>query len=185
VRVAVAADALIDERGIASPSVARPEAGIPENRFNDGKCDRAGRFWAASMNDRESGPTGHLWRLDDMQSHTHMESGFVIGNGLGWSPDDRVFYFTDSTAHRIYAYDFDIGSGSIRNRRVFAAVPEDAGLPDGELCLRWPRPRYALCHTARLGLDAKTLAAAPDSGSVLAVKTGSRGLPEAAFPPSR
>ena len=217
--------ALIDAHGIAAPPFARPEAGIPDNRFNDGKCDRAGRFWAASMNDRESGATGHLWRLDDMQGHTHMESGFVIGNGLGWSPDNRVFYFTDSTARRIYAYDFEIGSGSIADRRVFAAVPEDAGFPDG-LCvdaagdvwsahwdgwritryapdgrivdvLRMPVPRPTSCTfggraldtlyitTARIGLDAAALAAAPASGSILAVKTGANGLPEPAFAPDR
>jgi sugar lactone lactonase YvrE len=212
---------LIDERGAASPAFARPEADLPHNRFNDGKCDRAGRFWAASMNDRESGPTGHLWRLDGMRDRTHMESGFVIGNGLGWSPDNGVFYFTDSTARRIYAYDFDIGSGAIANRRVFATVPEDAGVPDG-LCvdaeghiwsahwdgwrvtryapdgrivevLRMPVPRPTSCAfggaaldtlyvtTARIWLDGATLAKAPLSGSILAVATDSRGLPETPF----
>lgn len=213
--------ALIDEQGVVHPAFARPEADLPENRFNDGKCDRAGRFWAASMNDRESDPTGHLYRLDDMRSCSRMASGFVIGNGLGWSPDNRVFYFTDSTARRIYAYDFDIASGEIGNKRVFASVPDDAGFPDG-LCvdasghvwsahwdgwrvtryapdgsiadvLRMPVPRPTSCAfggaaldtlyvtTARIGLDAKALAAAPASGSILAVKTSSRGLPESAF----
>jgi sugar lactone lactonase YvrE len=126
--------ALIDPRGVAQPVFARPEADLPENRFNDGKCDRAGRFWAASMNDRERGATGHLYRVDGMQGFSRMESGFVIGNGLGWSPDNRVFYFTDSIARRIYAYDFAIDSGTISNRRVFATVPDDAGFPDG-LCI--------------------------------------------------
>ena len=217
--------ALIDRHGIATPAFARPEADLPHNRFNDGKCDRAGRFWAASMNDREGGPTGHLWRLDDLRGHAHMESGFVIGNGLGWSPDDRVFYFTDSVARRIYAYDFDIASGAIANRRVFGRVPEDAGVPDG-LCvdadghvwsahwdgwrvtryapdgrivevLRMPVPRPTSCAfggaaldtlyvtTARIWLDGATLARAPLSGSILAIATDSRGLPETPFRPER
>jgi sugar lactone lactonase YvrE len=215
--------ALIDEQGVAAPVFARPEAGIPENRFNDGKCDRAGRFWAASMHDREVGPTGQLWRLDDMQRFTRMEGGFVIGNGLGWSPDNRVFYFTDSTTRRIFAYDFDLARGAIANRRVFATVPDDAGFPDG-LCidaeghvwsahwdgwrvtryapdgriadvLRMPVPRPTSCvfggaalgtlyvTTARIGLDGAALAAAPLSGSVLAVETNSRGLAETPFRP--
>jgi sugar lactone lactonase YvrE len=215
--------ALIDAHGIAAPVFARPEADLPQNRFNDGKCDRAGRFWAASMNDRESGPTGHLWRLDDMRAYAHMESGFVIGNGLGWSPDNRVFYFTDSTARRIYAYDFDLRTGAIANRRVFATVPDDSGYPDG-LCVdaaghvwsaHWdgwrvtryapdgrivaavhmPVPRPTSCAfggaelgtlyvtTARIGLDETALAKSPWSGSVLAVQTDSRGLPETPFRP--
>lgn len=213
--------ALIDGRGIAAPVFARPEADIAGNRFNDGKCDRAGRFWAASMHDREREATGQLWRLEDMRRFTRMESGFVIGNGLGWSPDDRTFYFTDSSARRIFAYDFDLASGAITNRRIFAAVPEDAGFPDG-LCvdsaghvwsahwdgwrvtrytpdgqivdvLRMPVPRPTSCTfggaaldtlfvtTARVGLDAAALAAAPLSGSVLAVRTDSLGLSETPF----
>lgn len=213
--------ARIDEQGVAAPVFARPEADRPGNRFNDGKCDRAGRFWAASMDDGESRPSGQLWRCDDADRYACMASGFVIGNGLGWSPDNRVFYFTDSTARRIDAYDFDIGSGDIANRRTFATVPHDAGFPDG-LCvdadghvwsahwdgwrvtryapdgrivavLRLPVPRPTSCAfggaaldtlyvtTARIGLDAGALAAAPLSGSVLAVRTDCHGLAETPF----
>jgi sugar lactone lactonase YvrE len=215
--------ALIDTGGVAQPVFARPEAELPENRFNDGKCDRAGRFWAASMNDGERGATGHLYRVEGMQRCSRMESGFVIGNGLGWSPDNRVFYFTDSVARRIYAYDFAIENGEIANRRVFAAVPDEAGFPDG-LCvdaegdvwsahwdgwrvtryapdgrivdvLRMPVPRPTSCAfggpdldtlyvtSARIGLDATALGKAPWSGSILAIRTGSRGLPEPLFLP--
>ncbi len=126
--------AYIDDGGMLSPAFCTPEADRPGNRFNDGKCDRAGRFWAASMHDGETDPSGSLYRLDGVQRCVRMADGFVIGNGLGWSPDDRVFYFTDSVARRIYAYDFDIESGAIANRRSFAAIPEDAGFPDG-LCV--------------------------------------------------
>jgi sugar lactone lactonase YvrE len=126
--------ALIDSDGAALPPFSCPEADLPGNRFNDGKCDRAGRFWAASMHDGEVEPSGSLYRAEGLTRCQRMETGFVIGNGLGWSPDNRTFYFTDSVRRRIYAYDFDLDSGSISNRRVFAAVPDDSGFPDG-LCV--------------------------------------------------
>src|SRR5262249_35476862 len=94
--------ALIDAQGVAAPAFLRPDTGLPDNRFNDGKCDRKGRFWAASMNEGDGKPTGHLYRLSGLRDCARMESGFVIGNGLGWSPDNRIFYFTDSNARRIY-----------------------------------------------------------------------------------
>jgi sugar lactone lactonase YvrE len=99
-------------------------------RFNDGKTDRQGRFWAGKMSDR---PGNSLFRLDVDLSVHRMESSIICSNGLGWSPDNRIFYYTDSIARLIYAYDFDAGSGDICNRRVFTQVPQDAGegLPDG------------------------------------------------------
>jgi sugar lactone lactonase YvrE len=62
-----------------------------------------------------------------------MESGITISNGLGWSPDNRIFYYTDTPIRSIYAYDFDADTGAIHNRRVFAQIPEDPkeGTPDG------------------------------------------------------
>jgi sugar lactone lactonase YvrE len=57
-----------------------------------------------------------------------------LSNGLGWSPDDRLLYYTDSLRRTIWVYDFDLASGAIDNRRVFAQVPNDAGVPDG-LCV--------------------------------------------------
>ena len=99
-------------------------------RFNDGKTDRQGRFWAGKMS---SSPTNSLFCLLPDRSIRRMESGVNISNGLGWSPDDRTFYFTDSPARVIYAYDFDPLSGSIANRRVFASIPDAPreGFPDG------------------------------------------------------
>jgi sugar lactone lactonase YvrE len=126
--------AYIDRDGAMSPAFCTPEADRPGNRFNDGKCDRAGRFWAASMHDGETDPSGSLYRLDASHRCERADDGFVIGNGLGWSPDNRTFYFTDSVARRIFAYDFDIDSGAIGRKRLFATIPDDAGFPDG-LCV--------------------------------------------------
>lgn len=99
-------------------------------RFNDGKTDHQGRFWAGKMSSR---PTNSLYRVDTDLSIHRMESGIGISNGLGWSPDNRVFYFTDLEARVIYAYDFDAQSGAISNRRIFTQVPREGqeGLPDG------------------------------------------------------
>ena len=99
-------------------------------RFNDGKTDRQGRFWAGKMS---SVPENSLFRLDVDGSVHRMESSIHISNGLGWSPDMRTFYYTDSGNKTIYAYDFDERTGNISGRRIFARVPQEPGegTPDG------------------------------------------------------
>jgi sugar lactone lactonase YvrE len=109
--------------------IARPEAMIARNRFNDGKCDRAGRFWAGSMDDLMSEHTGSLFRLDPDRGVHRMDGAIGCSNSLAWSPDDRVFYFADSQDRTIFAYDYDAASGAIANKRVFAV--SDIGVPDG------------------------------------------------------
>jgi sugar lactone lactonase YvrE len=111
--------------------IARPEADRPGNRFNDGKCDRQGRFWAGTMDDSLAARTGALYRLDPDLSVTTLETGIGISNSLAWSPDDRTFYFADTLDREIRAYDYDAASGSIANRRVFTAMAGRPGAPDG------------------------------------------------------
>jgi len=108
--------------------VADPEANRPDNRFNDGAVDPQGRFWAGTMG---KGPVGSLYRLDPDGSVHQMETGVTTSNGIGWSPDGRAMYYTDSPLHVIYAYDFDPASGEIANRRPFAHTPDEEGVPDG------------------------------------------------------
>lgn len=107
-----------------------PEADRPYTRFNDGKCDRRGRFWAGTMDEAIPNTRGSLYRLDPSGKCQAIQAGIGISNGLGWSPDNRIMYYTDSVKHQIYAYDFDLESGAIWNRRVFAETPE-AYVPDG------------------------------------------------------
>ena len=123
--------AFLDLETGAVTALADPEADRPDNRFNDGKVDRQGRFWAGTLNDAESEPLGSLYRLDREGAVTLMQDGAVVSNGIGWSPDDRTLYFTDSVIRTIWAFDFDPGSGGIANRRVFAEVPDGTGYPDG------------------------------------------------------
>lgn len=110
--------------------IAAPEAHLPGNRFNDGRTDAQGRFWAGTMDLRKKAPSGSLYRLDPDRSWRRMQEGICIPNSTAWSPDARVMYFADSIARTIWAYDFDEASGSIRNRRVFATTEAPIG-PDG------------------------------------------------------
>jgi sugar lactone lactonase YvrE len=205
----------------AVTTIAAPEATKPGNRFNDGKCDRRGRFWAGTLAIDTTPGHGSLYRLDPDGRCTCVESGFHVSNGLGWSPDDRTFYFTDSGAKRIYAYDFDIETGVLANRRVFVEVPEGSGAPDGmavdaegfvwsahwdgwcitrydpqgrvDRVINLPVPRPTSCAfggpdfttlyvtSARIRLSVQQLAEAPLSGSVFAIQTGVKGLPEVPF----
>ncbi|HEY9639729.1 MAG TPA: SMP-30/gluconolactonase/LRE family protein [Coleofasciculaceae cyanobacterium] len=101
----------------------------PDTRFNDGKCDSQGRFWIGSCSDT-SGQAA-LYRYDPEGSLHVMETGLTIANGLGWSPDDSTFYLTDSAPHHIYAYDFEVETGAIRNRRILVDLSAEAVEPDG------------------------------------------------------
>ncbi|QMW61203.1 SMP-30/gluconolactonase/LRE family protein [Devosia sp. MC521] len=125
-----------DIRGIDMPTgsvttLARLEADRPGNRFNDGKCDRKGRLWGGTLAIDTSPDQGRLWRLDPDGKAYEMDRGIHVSNGLDWSPDDKTFYFTDTAKQTIYAYDFDLESGSISGRRPFVVVPESEGKPDG------------------------------------------------------
>jgi sugar lactone lactonase YvrE/DNA-binding IclR family transcriptional regulator len=118
------------ETGALTP-VADPEADMPDNRFNDGKCDRRGRVWAGSMRLDASSATGALYSIEPDGSWARRAKGFTVANGLDWSPDGRTFYFADSIPGRIYAFDFDVESGEIDRRRIFAEVDPKEGRPDG------------------------------------------------------
>jgi len=110
-----------------------PEEDKPYDRFNDAKCDRQGRFWAGTMDDvKWNAPHGSLYRLDPDTRITCMKTSVICANGLGWSPDNRVFYFTESFRYGIYAYDFDSATGNISKRRLFASIGRNLdGFPDG------------------------------------------------------
>ena len=92
------------------------EADQPANRFNDGKCDPQGRFWAGTMDAKEwKKPSGHLYRMDASHRVTLMRSQVICANGSGWSPDGRTMYHTESFRYAIFAYDFDPATGNIEN----------------------------------------------------------------------
>lgn len=109
-------------------SLAQVEADLPDNRFNDGHVDAAGRLWFGSMDNHESAPTGTLYRFDGGAPRA-MDDGYIITNGPAVSPDGATLYHTDTLARRIYAFDLT-PEGELDDRRVFIAH-EGGGHPDG------------------------------------------------------
>jgi sugar lactone lactonase YvrE len=109
-----------------------PEEHLPDNRFNDGKCDPAGRFWVGTMRlDSAFTNEGSLYCLDlDGTIHKRLE-GVSISNGLAWSQDQATMYYIDSPTREVAAFDYDVSSGMISNRRSVVSVPEEWGMPDG------------------------------------------------------
>lgn len=125
--------ALFDLESQQLTYLGNPEVDRPDNRFNDAKCDRQGRFWAGTMGAVHwDAPCGALYRLDADGSVTRLQDEVICANGMGWSPDSRTMYFTESFRYAVFAYDFDAMAGTISNRRVFAEVDRAAGgFPDG------------------------------------------------------
>ena len=107
-----------------------PEAGRTDNRFNDGKIDREGRFWAGTMDDSERAASGALYRLDPDRKCTRLDDGYRVTNGPAFSPDGRLMYHNDSGRQLTYAFDLD-EAGTPSNRRVFARFGAGDGYPDG------------------------------------------------------
>ena len=99
-------------------------------RFNDGKCDPAGRFWAGTMALDEAPGRGALYRLDGPGSVERMVAPVTISNGLGWSPDAATMYYIDTPTRAIRRFAFDAESGAI-GVPVVLDVSAWPGVPDG------------------------------------------------------
>ena len=125
--------ARIDPETAAIEILDTVEGDMPENRFNDGKVDRQGRYWAGTMNEVKIGtPDAGLYLYEGPGKLKKKISEVTISNGTGWSPDGTVMYYNDTLRYSVFAYDFDPDSGEISNRRVFAEFePLAQGLPDG------------------------------------------------------
>jgi D-xylonolactonase len=119
--------------------VDQPEADLPDNRFNDGKVDRGGRFWAGTMDDTEKAAAGSLYRIGPDLRPTRVDDGYKVTNGPAFSPSGDRMYHNDSARKVTYVFDLD-GDGNAANRRLFATYGADEGYPDGmtvdaEACL--------------------------------------------------
>ena len=99
------------------------------NRFNDAKCDAAGRLWAGTMSAREEPGRGTLYRVEPSGELHAAVREVSISNGLAWSPDGRTLYYIDSPTRRVDAFDFDPASGAISGRRTVVTLTD--GFPDG------------------------------------------------------
>lgn len=120
----------LDAKGLGAV-LSAPIAEGAALRLNDGKCDRAGRFWVGSMALDSTPDAGALHRIDADGTARVMQAGLHVANGLGFSPNDRVLYLADSATRRIDRFDFDLAAGTIANRRPFIRFAEGEGVPDG------------------------------------------------------
>jgi sugar lactone lactonase YvrE len=135
--------ALFDPSSGALRRLHAPEPARPGNRFNDGKCDAQGRFWAGTMDFGCTAPSGALYRYRAARADESpapdgfgicelaLDAGFPVTNGPTWSRDGRTLYFTDTVHGRIGAYDVDPGSGALSNPRRWLDLAETDGRPDG------------------------------------------------------
>jgi sugar lactone lactonase YvrE len=120
-----------------SELLATVEHSRPDMRLNDGRCDRQGRFWAGSMvlNMGLNAPEGRLYRYGAGPSGVieAQLDGFIVPNGLGFSPDGKTMYLSDSHPHvqLIWAFDYDTETGTPSNRRIFVDMNHFPGRPDG------------------------------------------------------
>jgi sugar lactone lactonase YvrE len=112
-------------------TLAKVETHLPDNRFNDGKCDPAGRFWAGTMSVSNVPNAGSLYLLEKNLSVTTKIAGVSCSNGLAWSPDHQTLYYIDTPTQNVVAYAYDITNGNITDGRIVIRIPAGEGLPDG------------------------------------------------------
>ena len=123
--------AFIDLETHTIEPVAMPETGIPDNRFNDGKVDQNGRYWAGSMDDGEKRVSGSLYRLDGDLALHKMDENYGITNGPTFSVDGKTLYHTDTAKRTIFAFNLS-EDGAINAKRIFVQLQaEEEGHPDG------------------------------------------------------
>jgi sugar lactone lactonase YvrE len=184
----------------------RPTEHLADLRFNDGRCDRAGRFWVGTLKDPDFDPLGVLYRVESDGSCRVFRTGLQVPNSLAWSPDGRTMYFADSPRHKIWAFDYDAEQGEIAAERVFAQP--HPGFPDGSCvdadgCLwnaEWgarrvvryspagkidrivevPAEKPACCCFGGAQLDTLYITTAGGAG-LFAVTPGVKGLAESRF----
>lgn len=101
------------------------------HRFNDGKCDALGRFWAGSNHLEFLPEHGALHVLEGDWTSRRVLDGLTLPNGLGWSPDQRKFYLVDSLEYCLLGFDFDLATGSLGSPRRIHEFDRGTGIPDG------------------------------------------------------
>lgn len=121
----------IDRQSGEVSMIANPEAHLTNNRFNDGKCDPAGRFVAGTMSFSEEPQAGNVYVLENDLSVSKKIEGVTVSNGMAWSSDHKTFYYIDTPTSKVWAYDYDKTTGYIKNKKMAIKVPEQDGYPDG------------------------------------------------------
>ena len=100
--------------------IAEPPYDSAHERFNDGKADALGRLWVGTIFEPREPARAALYRYAQGEL-TAMAGDITVSNGLAFSPDGNTLYWSDTKAHTVYAFDFDVSAGAITRRRVFAS----------------------------------------------------------------
>ncbi len=116
----------------SKPAVlAAPEADNPDSRFNDGKCDPAGRFWAGTMSLSRTTGTAALYCLDEKGAITRRVEGVTVSNGLAWDLNRSLMFYIDTPTKCVVAFAYELESGDISSPRIVFSTPANLGSPDG------------------------------------------------------
>ncbi|GAF64476.1 hypothetical protein BTS2_1369 [Bacillus sp. TS-2] len=108
-----------------------PEPDKPENRFNDGKCDAVGRFWAGTMPKKSGHQEAALYCINDELQVKKKINKVGLSNGLAWSINNDYMYFIDTHTRQVARFDYDLQTGNISNQKQIITIPEGMGVPDG------------------------------------------------------
>jgi L-arabinonolactonase len=127
---AVTLDVDGQDGAVAVEALARPTLG-PDVRLKEGKVDWAGRYWCGSTGATRQTRDGSLFRLDAAGAFSKVDDGFILVNGISFSPDRRTMLMADSPDDKVYAYDLDSKTGNVLSRRVFFSTAEFPGVVDG------------------------------------------------------
>jgi len=121
----------IDRKTGTVKMIGNPEWHLPANRFNDGKCDPEGRFWAGTMACSNEHEAGSLYIINKQKIIKKKADAITISNGLAWSPDHLVLYHIDTPTSEVTSFQYDRVTGNISNRKIAFKIPKEDGLPDG------------------------------------------------------
>jgi sugar lactone lactonase YvrE len=183
--------ATFDPRSGALTYFLDPEPDLPRNRLNDGKCDARGRLWCGSMNPDSAIAEGSLYVLEG-RTCRRVAGGWLIPNGMAWSPDDATMYVADTRRGVVDAYPFDADAGTLGERRTLVDLGALPGGPDGAAvdregflwsaifdggCLVRLDPHGSIERIVRLPVSKPASCAfgGPDHGTLF-VTTAARGL---------
>jgi sugar lactone lactonase YvrE len=126
-----------DDGTVTAQLLSSVEHAADTMRFNDGRCDRQGRFWAGTMvmDMSKASAVGALYRYSAGQAGplTAQMTNMIVPNGLGFSPDGKIMYLSDShpSVQKIWAFDYDTDTGTPHDRRLFVDMTQYPGRPDG------------------------------------------------------
>ncbi len=122
--------AFIDMEKNIVQHIINPEEGL-NNRFNDGKCDAAGRFWVGTMSKKQEENKGNLYVMETDLSVKKKIENVTLSNGIAWNADNTIMYYINTPTNYIFAFDYNIETGDINNQRVVIDLTHESGHADG------------------------------------------------------